>query len=136
MRPKQYKPQLATVRPLIPSTGDVFGDVSVTPRRGPPFTIKMQVAYNRRETSIAGAPGRDIGVMAIVLVNKAEAASKGWTPQADDLVELIGDKLFVRDIQPESAQSIRLGRPTGGWDEWRLNLSNSDPMQRAATQYE
>ena len=136
MRARKLSSQLVTVRKLVPQAGDEFGDASVEAHRATSFTVKMQVMYNRRETSIAGAPGRDIGVQAMALVEKAECDRAGWTPEADDLVTLNdGESLFIRDVQPESAKPIRLGNPTGGWLEWRLTLSNAGSERRAAGSY-
>lgn len=126
-------PQLVTVRKLVSQAGDEFGDASVEAHRSTSFIILMQVMYNRRETSIAGAPGRDVGVQAMALVGKNECELKGWTPTADDLVTLgDGESMFIRDIQPETAKPIRLGNPTGGWSEWRLLLSNATGGERRA----
>lgn len=75
--------------------------------------------------------------MAMALVSKIECEAKGWTPEPDDIVELVnGDKLAIRDVQPDQAQPIRLGRPSGGWSEYRLNLMSTEPAYRAATTYE
>lgn len=129
--------QLVTVRRLLPQEGDEFGDAKPEQHRDVAVQVRMQISYNRRETSIGGAPGRDIGVAAIALVNKAECEAKGWTPTADDLVQFAdGESLFVRDASPETAKAIRVGTPSGGWKEWRLTLTSSAPAQRAATVYD
>lgn len=136
MRPRKLNPQLVTVRKLVSQAGDEFGDASVETHRASSFMVRMQVMYNRRETSIAGAPGRDIGVQAMALIEKSECERAGWTPEADDMVTLgDGESLFIRDVQPESAKPIRLGNPTGGWMEWRLTLSNAGAERRAAGSY-
>lgn len=129
--------QLVTVRRLISQAGDEFGDAKPEQHRDVALQVKMQISYNRRELSIGGAGGRDIGIAAIALVNRAECESKGWTPTSDDLVQFAdGESLFVRDASPETAKRIRIGTPTGGWTEWRLTLTSSAPVQRAATNYE
>ena len=136
MRPRRVGGlQVVTVRRLIVQTGDAFGDASPEQHRDVAIQVKLQISYNRRETSVGGAPGRDVGVSAIALANKAECEAQGWTPTADDLVQLAdGESLFIRDVSPETAQAIRIGTPTGGWKEWRLTLANS-ASQRAATTY-
>lgn len=129
--------QIVTVRRLISQDGDEFGDAGVEQHRDVAVRVKMQISYNRRETSVGGAPGRDIGVMAYALVNKAECDAQGWTPTGDDLVQFAdGESLFVRDASPETAKAIRLGTPAGGWKEWRLTLSSAAPTKRAATTYD
>lgn len=137
MRSKPLLPQRVTVRPLDEQSIDVFGDAPVVAPRSRSFTVPMSVTWMTRAQSEPGAPGRESRDSAVGIVTKAVCDENGWTPRPDDIIVPVdGTALFVRDVQPDDAQPIRLGRPNGSWGAWRLTLSSSAAERRGATIYE
>lgn len=135
MRTRLINPQLVTVRVLVPKDPDSFGDTSVEPSRRS-ISIRMQVQWFTGKSSEPGLPGRDQQLIASGKVTRSDADERSWEPKADDIVELSdGRSLFIRDVQPDDALPIRIGRPNGGFGAYRLMFASSEPSQRAASVY-
>ena len=64
-------------------------------------------------------------------------APNGWIPDSNDIFELpSGYKMFVVDVQPAFPARVSIRRKDGGFDGWRVTLSDRQPTMSSASQYE
>lgn len=142
MRDRLVRPQVVLVRPLVPQTGDVFGDAPVfaPDNRETGFRMRVQVTHTTGKVFDSGGPGRETDNRVTCTIRRRDippTAPDGWEPSGNDLFELAeGHKLFVRDVQAAFPARISIRRPNGGFDGWRVTLSDRQPTMSAASQYE
>lgn len=142
MRARLSRPQMITIRGLRTQEADVMGDapVVVAKNRKVSFRMRAQIMWTGGLTGEAGTPGRDIFKRMVALIRNRDvppSAPDDWRPITNDLVELAsGAKLFIMDAQPAFPRKISIRTPDGGWDGWRLILTDRQSTMQAATQYE
>lgn len=138
MRGRPVRPQFARVRALVPEEPDVFGDAPVITQRRDAFRLRVEVHWLRGDRFAPSDGGKDRNLKAILQVRKRDVPPDvEWTPSVNDLVELVGgDTLFIVDVQPALPRRPSIRFPDGGWDGWRLELTDREPTMRRATQYE
>lgn len=133
---------MVTVRALVPQVPDVFGDAPViaSDNRRTSFRIRAQVAASARQVADDGSPGRTISYKYTCIIRKRDVppdAPQGWEPSSNDLFELAeADKVFVMTVEPAYPAKMSIRRPSGGYDGWRITLSDRQPTMSAASQYE
>lgn len=99
----------------------------------------MQVTFTTGTRFQAGVPGKDRDVKATAQIRKRDRppVASDWVPDTNDLLELVGGrKLFIMDVQDAFPRKISIGNPDGGFDGYRLILTDREPTMRAAEQYE
>lgn len=143
MRDRTLRWQVATVRPLKPDIqADVFGDAPVVmpDNRLGSFRLKMQISHTAGRVYDSGRPGRDDDFRQTAMIRKRDVppdAPDGWEPDGNDIFELAeGRKMFVMDVQPAFPARRSIRRPNGGFDGWRVSLTDRQPTVSAADQYE
>lgn len=140
MRARLHRITMCTVRPIIESDGNEFGDrpVLASATRDVAITdVPMQITYSTGIRSGDGEPGRIVVLNLLALALRRDADRLGWTPTPYDLIEIPGyDKVFLIDIQPAFPIRRSIRSAGGGFDGWRMTLSSLDPRMVAATQYD
>lgn len=143
MRPRLIRKQIVTVRPLEPQSGDNFGDapILVSQTRQSGFQLKMQITHAfglNFEPEGPGGRTRDVRITA--LIRKRDVphnAPEGWSPNTNDLFELAdGYTLFLQDVQPAYPRRVSVRTPRGGYDGWRVDLTDRTPTMSPASEYE
>ena len=142
MRPRHLRPQVVTVRPLIDQADDAnaFGDAPAVSgdARDDAFEVLMTISWNRNDFS-NGTLGLENTKAATAILWKRDLARPGRTdyePGSNDIIETATAKLFVTGVEPIAQLRVGLGQRAGGFQGWRLTLSDRNPEQRAATSYD
>jgi hypothetical protein len=142
MRPRHVRPQLITIRPLVDRSADtnVFGDAPIiaADNRGASFQVIATVSWNRNTfaADMMGRTNRKSVTGILWQKDLAKPNKRDYTPQSNDIWEIVGAKLFVTSVEPLAPTPLRLGNQTGGFMGWRVTLADSNPEQRAATAYD
>ena len=142
MRDRHIRYQFVTYRRLIEQIPDSLGDTSIVmpDNRESGFRVKLGITWTNRKPAESDKPGRKVEKVAFGLLRNRDIPPEigsDYEPKTNDLIELVvGDKLFVIDVQPAFQKRRSLGHPDGGWDGWRLVLTDRQPVMSAATQYE
>ena len=142
MRPRNIRPQLVTIRPSVDRTeaANVFGDAPIiaAENRDGSFSVQMTVSWNRNQfsTEILGQSSNKAVTGILWKKDLAKPDRADYEPKRNDIIEVVGAKLFVTGVEPVGHSRIGLGNARGGHHGWRITLSDNNPGQRAATAYD
>ena len=142
-RARHTKPQLITIRPLSESitSTNVLGDASIDTStiRSESFNVLASVTWTTNSFSNT-LLGRQNQKRAVVILWKRDLLKPGksdYEPGQNDIFEINGGgKLFVTGVEPTGHVAARLGNSAGGFQGWRITVSDRNPEQRAATTYD